>query len=202
MTQEEKSICPACGKSVKVGSNFCTNCGVELSEFDMGETSSGTIIKGWEVPPNRIKLYVKMMAKYPLQNPLITSRCLLDKEEGLLIINDYGIAWNIYRGLAYWGADYVKYTRAWIRWYDVADIILTKPNQVRVLMKRRKKGLLRLYIKGYIKMKKLKLTINKSKGETQPQFKQRLETYNTIMLEIFYCNRVEVDPPESDSELK
>ena len=74
MIQEEKSICPACGKSVKVGSNFCTNCGKELDRaLTNSELTSQFPIKGWEVPPNRIKLWEKIVAQYPLRKPIITS---------------------------------------------------------------------------------------------------------------------------------
>ena len=34
MELQEKWICPACGKVIKVDLKFCTYCGVNLSEFN------------------------------------------------------------------------------------------------------------------------------------------------------------------------
>ena len=51
MDLQEKSICPACGKAIKIGLNFCTNCGVKLSEQRMTVTTSGT--------PTRVETFDK-----------------------------------------------------------------------------------------------------------------------------------------------
>ncbi|MFX1395143.1 MAG: zinc ribbon domain-containing protein [Promethearchaeota archaeon] len=61
MTQKMQSVCPACGKAIKVGINFCTNCGADLSELNVkiitAETPTpvATIDKIWA----NLKYFVK-----------------------------------------------------------------------------------------------------------------------------------------------
>ena len=218
MNPQEKLICPACNKAIKVGIKFCTNCGVMLSEFNGIETiiedsasaspdtatEENKLINGWDVSPDRIKKYRKMMAQFPLVDPIITSKCRLAGDPGFLVVNDYGIAWRFQRTFIYRGAESAtpKYTRVWIRWYDVANIIPKKKGEVLVVVKRRKKGVLKLDKGGRYKLKRIKFKINRNKGEQKSHFKQRQDSYNDIMLEIFNRNRVEVDPPIGDSQLK
>lgn len=132
MNPQEKWICPACNKAIKVGIKFCTNCGVMLSEFNGIETNiedsasaspdtateENKLINGWDVSPDRIEKYVEMMAQYPLVDPIITSKCRLAGDTGFLVVNDYGIAWRFQKTFFYRRNPHPvipKYTRAWIR---------------------------------------------------------------------------------------
>ena len=133
MELQEKWICPACGKVIKVDLKFCTNCGVILSEFKEIETTSRTPIQlqttdnlglslkeGWEVPPDRIDKYHKIMALYPIGSPIITSNCWLDSTKGFLIVSHNGFAW---RFKSSFGASQLGALRTvWIRWHDVFTI--------------------------------------------------------------------------------
>ncbi len=210
MVQQEKTTCPACGKAIKVGFNFCINCGVKLSELDVRKIPSevspppqttpvirGTLLmEGWEVSPGRIPKYHKMMTMDPVGDPIITSKCKLNNQNGFLIVSDNGFAWR-YQGSSMYSAG----KRKWIRWHDVANIIPIKYGQVLVELKIRKYGSLILDGSGKLKIKRWKLTIRKAKGEQDAQWRQRLGTFNQIMLEIFNRNKVEIDPPTSDSRM-
>ena len=208
--------CPSCGAATETGKKFCTYCGAELSEINEAaptsgappqlQTTGGKLIKGWEVSPDRIDKYEKMISSDPIGDPIITSKCVLDSENGLLIVSDNGFAWRIKMGFRHAGimrAAMSSGKSKWIRWHDVANMITTKNSQVRVELKIRKKGSLILDKKGNYKVKRWKLTIRQNKGEPKAQWKQRLESYNNIMLEIFNRNKVEKgnDPPTSDSRL-
>ncbi|MFX1275401.1 MAG: hypothetical protein ACFFAH_02920 [Promethearchaeota archaeon] len=163
-----------------------------------------TIIEGWEVSPDRIKMFEKMMSTDAVGDPIITSKCVLDNENGFLIVSDDGFAWRIKLGMRQAGAIRAAMASGkskWVRWYDVANITPKKNGQILVHLKIRKKGSIIKDKKGNYKVKKWKLTIRKNKGEQKDQWKQRLEAFNNIILEIFSRNAVEEDPPTSDSRM-
>jgi hypothetical protein len=131
---------------------------------------------------------------------------------GFLIVSENGFAWRntspIGMGLGvvtYIVIDKVRERTGikdkWIRWHDVANIIPKKPGQVQVVLKARKNGVLVLNKKGNYKIKKWKLTIKKHKGEKKDHFKERKATFFKIMSEIYNRNKVEIDPPTSDSKM-
>ena len=209
MELQEKWICPACGKVIKVDLKFCTYCGVNLSEFKEIETTSRTppqlqttdylgssLKEGWEVPPDRIDKYHKMMAKYPIGSPIITSNCVLDTTNGFLIVSNNGFAFRFKSSFG--PSNYGSLRIVWMRWHDVFDIY-SKKKKVNINIKIRKKGSLKLDRKGNYKLRNLVLFIRKSKHEQKLQWEQRLESFYNIMLEIFNRNRVETDPLTSDS---
>ncbi len=163
-----------------------------------------TIMEGWEVSPDRIDMYEKMQSMDAIGEPIITSKCVLDKDNGFLVVSDDGFAWRIKMGMRQAGimrAAMSSGKSKWVRWHDVANITPKKNGQILVHLKIRKKGALLKDKKGNYKVKKWKLTIRKAKGEEKDSFKQRLETFNTIMLEIFSRNAVKEDPPTSDSRM-
>jgi len=157
------------------------------------------VMEGWEVSHDRIGKFEKMMAQAPIGDPIITSKCKLDKENGLLVVSDNGFAWRIQMGMgtARWSAGKNK----WVRWHDVASIIPKKQGQSQVVLKIRKNGTLKLDKKGNCKTKSWKLTLNRNKDEQKPHFKLRQEAFNNILSEIYGRNRVETDPPTSDSKM-
>lgn len=155
------------------------------------------ITKGWEVSPDRIKMYDKIMASYPIGDPIFTSKCKLNKDNGLLVVSDRGFAWRIKMGM---GSSYYSAGKSkWIRWHDVANIIPTKNGQILIEIKIRKDGSLILDKYSYPKIKKWKLTIKPSKGEQKSFWLQRLQNFNQFISAIYNQNTVETDPPTSDS---
>ncbi len=209
MVQQEKSTCPACGKVTKIGQKFCISCGIKLSE--VSETVTTTVappqlqttenfpMKGWEVSPDRIKMYEKIMSLDPVGDPIITSKCKIDRENGFLIVSDNGFAWRIKMGMT--TSMYSSGKSKWVRWHDVANIIPKKNGQILVELKIRKNGALIVDGKGKYKIKRWKLTIKPNKGESSYPWKQRLDTFNNIISEIFNRNKVDTDPPTSDSRM-
>jgi len=159
-----------------------------------------TILEGWEVSPDRIAKYEKMLSSDPMiGDPLLTSKCKLDRENGLLLVSDNGFAWRIQMGFTTGFGSTGK--SKWIRWHDVADIIPKKNGQILVELKIRKRGSLLLDKNDNIKIKKWKFTIKPNKGEPKAHWLQRQGSFNNMMLEIFNHNKVETDPDTSDSRM-
>jgi len=155
---------------------------------------------GWEVSSDRVEKLEKLTGDFPIGDLIITSKCKLDKENGLLLVSDNGFAWRIQagfkRGMYSIGKD------KWVRWCDVANIIQKKNGVAIVELKIRKKGgALIIDKKSNPKIKKWKLTMQRNKEEESSHFKERLQSFNNIMLEIFNRNKVTTDPPTSDSKM-
>ena len=74
-----------------------------------------------------------------------------------------------------------------------------RAGQVIVELKIRKGGALIYDKKGRYKVKRWKLTIRQNKGEDKTNFKARLSSFNSIMIDLFNKHRVQTDPPSSDS---
>ena len=161
-------------------------------------------MEGWEVSRDRIDKFEKMLAQAPIGDPILTSKCKLDKEDGLLVVSENGFAWRIQMGMRHASvmrAAMSSGKNKWIRWHDLADIIPKKNGQVQVVLKLRKNGALKLDKKGNYKTKRWKLTLNRNKDEQKPHFRIRQESFHNILLEIYDRNRVEADPPTSDSKM-
>ena len=155
------------------------------------------ITQGWEVSPDRVKMFDKIMEMYPVGDPLLTSKCKLDRDNGFLVVSDNGFAWRIKMGMS---SSYMSAGKSkWIRWHDVANINPTKPGQIIVDVKTRKNGALILDKRGNIKIKRWKLTINQNKGEQKNYWRQRMENFNPFISQIFEKNRSATDPSTSDS---
>ncbi|NVM03733.1 MAG: hypothetical protein HWN67_15490 [Candidatus Helarchaeota archaeon] len=160
------------------------------------------IMEGWEVSPDRTKQYDKIMAHYPIDDPIITSKCKLDNENGFLVVSDDGFAWRIKLGMPMMRSSYISAGKSkWIRWHDVDDIIFKKKGQVLVKIKVRKEGILKLDKKGNPKIKKWKLTIKPRKGEDKSQWKQREENFFDVISKIYDRNKTDIDPETSDSNM-
>ncbi len=54
--------------------------------------------------------------------------------------------------------------------------------------------------KGELKTKKLKLKLMKNKKEPKDQWKEREESFHSVLMEIFSKYKVESPPAESDSK--
>ena len=155
-------------------------------------------MEGWEISSDRIKKYEKMMAIHPIGDPIITSKCQFGPMLGFLIVSDNGI---FCRGLR------ASSISKWVGWHDVANIIPIKNGKILVEIKRRKKGTLILDEKGNYKKRRWgKIIIKRNmevfptpfgptnKVEQNANWKQRLESFNDIMLKIFNQNKVKTDP--------
>ena len=163
-----------------------------------------SILRGWELSPDSVKRYEKMMSTDPIGDPLLTSKCVLDKDNGLLIVSDSGFAWRLKPGMrqaSVMGAATGVGKSKWVRWYDVANITPKKVGQSIVELKLRKNGSLMLDKKGNYKIKKWKLTIRQNKGEPKADFRVRQSSFTNMMLEIFNHNKVETDPETSESRM-
>ncbi|MFX1478744.1 MAG: hypothetical protein ACFFCI_11500 [Promethearchaeota archaeon] len=150
-------------------------------------------------------MYGEMMNADDVGDPTITTKCVLDKDNGFLIVSDNGFAWKIVWGARQamgpaWKMGQIGKSK-WVRWHDVADVMPKKPGQVLVSLKIRKNGALVTDKKGVIKVKRWKLTIRANKGEPKATFKQRQPLFNQIMLDLFNQKKGEPDPPTSDSRI-
>ncbi|MFX1488310.1 MAG: hypothetical protein ACFFBI_04125 [Promethearchaeota archaeon] len=138
------------------------------------------------------------MSKDDVGEPVITSKCKLNKEIGFLVVSENGFAWRIKAGFS--TSYYSMGKSKWVRWHDVAEIIQKKPGVLLVSVKLRKDGALVLK-KGIAKVKRWKLTLNKNKDEPGEHFKQRQADFFGIITQVFEHNRGEGDPPTSDSRI-
>ena len=53
------------------------------------------IIEGWEVSPDRLDKFEKMLRTDPIGDPILTTKCMLGGDNGFLIVSDNGLAWRI-----------------------------------------------------------------------------------------------------------
>ena len=214
MNEQVASFCPACGNVIKVGNKFCTSCGVKLDDISVNEITSETppqsqtadvmtmessILEGWEISSDRMEYYEKIISTDPVGNPIITSKCKLDRENGLLIVSDNGFAWRIRMGFTTGFGSIGK--SKWVRWHDVSNITPRKEGVILVELKIRKYGSLLLDGAGNPRKKRWKFTIQQNKDEPRPNFIQRQQNFNNIMSEIYNRNKGETDPPTSDSRM-
>jgi hypothetical protein len=154
------------------------------------------LMQGWEVSPDRVESYEKMMGMDPIGDPIITTKCRLDSENGMIIVSDNGFAWRIKITFAR-GAAISAGKSKWVRWYDVSDLMPKKDGVIIAFLKvRDKNGALK---PG--KIKKWKLMILPNKGEDKVTAAEKKAAFNNIMLEIFQRNKVDTDPPTSDSRI-
>ena len=139
------------------------------------------------------------MGKDDVGEPVITSKCKLNKEIGFLVVSENGFAWRIKAGFS---TSYMSMGKSkWVRWHDVAEILPKKPGVVIVVVKLRKDGALIIDKKGFAKIKRWKLTLNKNKDEPGEHFKQRQADFHSIISQVFEQNKGEGDPPTSDSRI-
>jgi len=206
--------CPSCGVATKIGVKFCTYCGAELSEVNEAattsgappklETTDGMLIKGWEVSPDRLDMYEKMISMDDVGDLIITSKSKLDNENGLLLVSEKGFAWRIKMGMrqaSIMRAAMSSGKHKWVRWHDVAGFMPKKPGVLIIELKIRKKGSLLKDKKGNYKIKKWKFTIQPNKKEEKVHFKERQKKFNDIMIDLHSKYKGDTDPDTSDSRM-
>ena len=157
------------------------------------------IREGWELSPDRQDMFDKMMGMDPVGDPIITSKCHLGKDNGLLVVSNNGIAWRLKAG--YSTSFYEMGKSKWVRWHDVGDLVPRKPGQLLAYIKLRKNGELKLDKKGNIKLVKWPFMVDRNKDEDKALFAQRKAVFNDVMLELFNQYRTASDPPTSDSRI-
>jgi len=158
------------------------------------------IISGWEVSSDRVDKFEKMLSTDPVGDPIITSKCRLGKDNGLLVASNNGFAWRIQAG--YGTAMYSMGKSKLVRWHDVGRIDTRKEGFLVVYLKvRDKQGNLKIDGKGNPKLKKWGLYLNKNKNEDKGHYLQRRSAFHGIMSDIFNQNKGDTDPPTSDSRI-
>ena len=158
------------------------------------------IMSGWEVSPDRVEKYEKMLGSDPVGDPIITSKCKLDKENGFIVASNTGFAWRIQTGF---GTSYMSMGKSkWIRWHDVDRIDLKKEGFILTYIKvRQKDGTLKIDGKGNPKLKKWTLKCHPNKNEDKGHYAQRRSAFFSIMSDIFNQNKGDTDPPTSDTRI-
>jgi len=162
------------------------------------------IMSGWEVSPDRIEKYEKMLSSDPVGDPIITSKCKLragrSLDNGLLIASNNGIAWRIQAG--YGTPMYSHGKSKWIRWHDVEKFMEKKGKRVYIFIKARaKNGPVKIDGKGNPKLKKWFFMLDKNKDEEKEHYLQRRAAFYDILTDIWNQNKGDTDPPTSDSRL-
>jgi hypothetical protein len=159
------------------------------------------IMDGWEVSSDRVEKYDKMISTDPVGDPIITSKCRLNKENGFLVASGNGFAWRI-QITAMRGSMYSSGKSKWVRWHDVDRIEEKKPGVLYTFIKvRDKNGDLKLDGKGSPKLKKWPFILQQNKNEDKGHFRERQAAFYGIMSDIFNQNKGEGDPPTSDSRI-
>lgn len=158
------------------------------------------IMNGWEVSPDRVEKFEKILSSDPLGDPIITSKCKLGKDNGLIVAGNNGFAWRIQAGMR--TSMYSMGKSKWVRWHDVGRIDLKKEGVIFVYIKiREKNGTLKFDGKGNPKLKKWLFVVNQNKDEEKGHFLQRRSNFYQIMSDIFNQNKGDTDPPTSDSRI-
>jgi len=153
------------------------------------------IMDGWEVSSDRMEKYEKMIGQDSVGDPIITSKCKLNKDLGFLVASNNGFAWRIQAGMR--TSMYSMGKSKWVRWHDVDRIDLKKEGVILVYIKvREKDGTLK---PG--KLKKWQLVANQNKNEDKGHFAQRRAAFFSIMSDIFNQNKGDTTPPTSDSRM-
>ena len=158
------------------------------------------IMEGWEVSPDRLEKFEKMIGSDPIGDPIITSKCRLGRDNGLLVASDTGFAWRIQTGFS--TSMYSMGKSKWVRWHDVDRIDLKKEGFILLYLKvREKNGPVKLDGKGNPKLKKWAFSLNKNKNEEKTHYLQRRSAFFPVISDIFNKNKGDTDPPTSDSRI-
>ncbi len=158
------------------------------------------IMEGWEVSPDRLEKFEKMLGSDPIGDPNITSKCRLGRDNGLLVASDTGFAWRIQTGFS--TSMYSMGKSKWVRWHDVDRIDLKKEGIILTYIKvRDKNGNLKIDGKGNPKLKKWTLKCHPNKNEDKGHYAQRRADFYNIMSDLFNQNKGDTDPPTSDSRI-
>ncbi len=155
------------------------------------------IMSGWEVSPDRIEKYNKIMSTDDVGDPILTSKCKLSQGSGYIVVSNNGIAWRIY------GGSYVTAGKSvWVRWFDVSRIDRKRDGFLLVYIKIRKRnGSLMMDKKEHPRLRKWSLKLRPNKHEEYGKYLQRSSNFYHIMSDIFNQNKGDTDPPTSDSRI-
>jgi len=142
-----------------------------------------------------------MMDTDNVGDPIITSKCRINQENGFLVASNNGFAWRIQ--ITYGrGSIYSSGKSKWVRWHDVDRLDLRKPGVINAFVKiRNKDGTLKIDKKGNPKLVKFGLILQQNKNEEKTHFRQRQADFFGILEDIFNRNKGDSDPPTSDSRM-
>ena len=158
------------------------------------------IMSGWEVSPDRVEKFEKMLSTDPIGDPIITSKCKLDRENGFIVASDNGFSWRIQSGFG--TSMYSMGKSKWVRWHDVDRIDLKKEGIILTYIKvREKNGNLKIDGQGNPKLKKWTFKCHPNKNEDKGHYAQRRAVFYNIMSDLFNRNKGDTDPPTSDTRL-
>ena len=157
-------------------------------------------MSGWEVSPDRVDKFEKILETDPVGDPIITSKCRLGSDNGLIVAGTNGFAWRIQTGM---NTPMMSMGKSkWVRWHDIDRIDQKKEGVLITYIKvRDKSGALKIDGKGNPKLKKWPLVLNRNKDEDKGHFAQRRSAFFSILSDIFNQNKGDVDPPTSDSRI-
>lgn len=158
------------------------------------------VLKGWELSPDRKSMYDKIVSEDDLGETLLTSKCKLGREHGLIVVSNNGFAWRLKIGFN--TPMYKAGTSKFVRWHDVADIKAKSEDKGVLLIEcyKRKKGTL-VNKGGKPKTFRWKATLERNKDEDKGHFVARRKDFYRLMKEIYERNKVEQPPEVSDSRM-
>lgn len=169
------------------------------------------IIEGWEVSSDRHEKFERMFRSDPIGDPILTTKCMLGRDNGFLIVSNKGLAWRILFNFETTAPAFIKSKSKWVRWHDIANIIpisgqrigtkTIKPGWVFLEVKIRKQGTLVTDKHGNPKTKKWRLIIRPNKNEENSHFNHRLATFYDLLTDLFNKFKTDENPPVSDSRL-
>lgn len=158
---------------------------------------------GWEVSPDREKMFQAIVEKVPIGEPIITTKCKVDGDNGFLVAGENGWAWTGKASLMklvtgdFWSLGKKK----WVRWHDIVEIDnYAKGNVYVKAVKRNKDGTLKMNKDGRPKTTELHLRCDRNQDEPKDQFKERREKFGNALMVIWFDNKVDEYPDETDSK--
>jgi len=158
-------------------------------------------LDGWELSPDREGMLDKIMESDPVGEPILTSKCGLDRENGLIVVGENGFSWRIKAGFG--TSMYSMGKSKWVRWGDVDEIIPAKPEKgvIKIQMyKRDKDG--NLVMKGNKpKVTKWKLSVDRNKEEDKNHYINRRKDFFRLMNELYEKYKSPEPPAVSDSRI-
>lgn len=158
---------------------------------------------GWEVSPDREKQFQAIVETVPIGEPIITSKCKVDGDNGFLVAGKNGWAWTGKAGLMklitgdFWSLGKKK----WVRWYDVYKMGYNEKGLAVVeAVKRNKDGTVKKKKDGVPKTKAMILIADRNKDEPKDKWKERKKMFGEEFYMIFEKNKARVPPAETDSK--
>ena len=165
--------------------------------------------EGWEISPDRIKAFEKIVNTYNVGNPILTSKCLREGASGFLIVGNIGIAWKNTQSGVITAADALIGTGAtvgkiskWTSWQDVVKFtMLTRrknpdgiPGSIKLEVNKRKGGVILKNKRGVPKTEVWRLFLRRNKNETKSHYEERKAEFYGILKELYHQYKTDANP--------